>query len=384
LHTVSRAYQPGDEVQINRLYRLITGRDRSAAEFAWEWLDTWAGQGSINLVFDLDREEGDQLIAQYSLIPTPLSLWGRPMVAGKTENCMSHPDYRGTGLYSEHERRCFADEKKKYSFFFTTAGQVTGGAVGKIRTKLGYVPFDDWADYTLWLRTATLRDDIRGFLAAKGGAWETAAPVVSGVVAAALQAYSHLRRRHSCRYRVAVHGTGDAPLEEIAALWERNRLRYGISVDRSVRYLQWRVNDDPHVEHEYLTISGPGGLLGYAISFVQGDTLHIVDLLVDDARPDLFRDLLAAVARRGRELGVVRVRCRVLRRSSLLPRRLRSGGFIDAGIRSPLSIVRGSRPRQFFIYVPEELRDDPRILDHANWYVTGLVLEGLQRTGSRV
>jgi len=32
----------------------------------------------MNLVFDLDREEGDQLVAQYSLIPTPLSVWGRP------------------------------------------------------------------------------------------------------------------------------------------------------------------------------------------------------------------------------------------------------------------------------------------------------------------
>ena len=63
MNTISRPYQPGDEVQINRLYRPIAGRDRSVAEFAWEWLDTWAGRGSMNLVFDLDRDEGDQLAA---------------------------------------------------------------------------------------------------------------------------------------------------------------------------------------------------------------------------------------------------------------------------------------------------------------------------------
>lgn len=379
MHTVSRPYRPGDEVQINRLYRSITGRDRSTAEFAWEWLDTWAGQGSMNLVFDLDREEGDQLIAQYSLIPTPLSLWGRPTVAGKTENCMSHPDYRGSGLYSAHERECFENEKKNYGFFYTTTGQVTGGAVGRVRTKLGYVAFDNWVNYTLWLRTGTLREDLSAIVAAKGTAGKALAPVLSGLLATVLQMYSHLRRRRACGYRVAVHGAADAPLEEIASLWERNRELYGISVDRSVGYLQWRINDDPHIEHEYLTMYGGDGLLGYVIYFVQRETLHVVDILVDGTRTTLFRHLLAALARRGRELRVERIRCLALRRSRLLPRRLRSAGCLDTAVLSPAGFIRGFRPRQFFLYIPEELRDDPRVSDHASWYITELVLEGLPR-----
>ncbi len=379
LHTISRPYQPGDEVQINRLYRSITGRDRSSADFAWEWLDTWAGQGSMNLVFDLDREEGDQLIAQYSLIPTPLSVWGRPTVAGKTENCMSHPDHRGSGMYSAHERECFEEEKKRYSFFFTTRGQVAGGAVGKVRMKLGYLAFDNWVNYTLWLRAGTLHEELRAILAANGRAGTALAPVLSGVLAALLQTYSHLRRRASCGYRVAVHGTADAPLEEIAALWERNRECYGISVDRSVPYLRWRINGDPHIEHEYLAMYGDDGLLGYAIYFVQRDTLHVVDVLVDGKRPALFRHLLAALTRRGRELRVDRIRCLALRRSRLLPRLLRSAGFFDTAVLSPAGFIRGFRPRQFFLYIPEELRGDARVSDHANWYITELVLEGLPR-----
>jgi hypothetical protein len=379
LHTISRPYQPGDEVEINRLYLSITGRDRSAAEFAWEWLDTWAGRGSMNLVFDLDREQGDQLIAQYGLIPTPLSLWGRPTVAGKTENCMSHPVCRGTGLYSSHERECFEREKAKYSFFFTTAGQVAGGAVGKVRTKLGYVPFDNWVNYTLWLRTGTLREELGALVAAKGTIGRKSAPVLGALLTGALQAYSHLRRRHTCGYRVAVHVAAEAPLAEIASLWERNRVRYGISVDRSAAYLQWRVNDDPHIEHEYLTMYGDDGLLGYVIYFVQRDTLHVVDILVDGAHTGLFRHLLAALVRRGRELRVDRIKCLALRRSGLLPRRLRSAGFLDTAVLSPAGYIRSFRPRQFFLYIPEELRGDPRVSDHANWYVTELVLEGLPR-----
>jgi hypothetical protein len=379
LNTVSRRYQPGDEVQINGLYRSLTGRDRSAAEFAWEWLDTWTGQGSMNLVFDLDREQDDQLIAQYSLIPTPLSVWGRPTVAGKTENCMSHPDHRGTGLYVAHERECFEKEKKKYTFFFTTAGEVTGGAVGKVRMKLGYEAFDNWGKYTLWLRTDALREELRAMVAAKPRVGKALAPMLSGLLAPALQLYSHLRRRRTCGYRVAIHGTADAPMEEIAGLWERNREHYGISVDRSARYLQWRINDDPYIGHEYLTMYGGGGLLGYVIYYVDRDTLYVADILVDGAGTALFRHLLAALSRRGRELRVDRIRCLALRRSRLLPRRLRSAGFLDTADFSPAALIRGSRPRQFFLYIPEELRNDPKISDHAGWYITELVLEGRLR-----
>jgi len=379
LRTVSRQYQPGDEVQINRLYRLIAGRDRSVEEFAWEWLDTWAGPGSMNLVFDLDREEGDQLIAQYSLIPTPLSVHGRPVLAGKTENCMSHPDHRGTGLYSAHERECFEREKERYRFFFTTAGEVAGGAVGRVRVKLGYRPFDNWAKYTVWLRTAALREELRAMVAAKGKIGARAAPALAGLLAAALQTYSRLRRRRVCRYRTAVHGAADAPLEEIASLWERNRARYGITVDRTTAYLRWRVNEDPYIEHEYLTMRDDGRLLGYVVAYVDRGTLYVVDLLTEGASTALFRHLLAALLRRGRELGVDRVRCVTLRRSRLLPRRLRSAGFLDIAVLSPAAYVSSRRPRQFFLYVPEELRDDPTVADPAGWYLTELVLEGRLR-----
>jgi hypothetical protein len=380
VRTVSRSYEPGDEAQINRLYLSLTGRDRTPDEYAWEWLHTWNGQGSINLVFDLEREEGDQLIAQYSLIPTPLSVWGRPALAGKTENCMSHPVCRGTGLYSAHERECFEKEKERYSFFFTTAGTVTGGAVGRVRSKLGYVAFDDWANYRLWLRTGALRRDIGQILAAKvpgAGRW---AQALGAALAEALQAYSRLRRPRRCRYRFAAHAAGSEPLEEIAALWERNRAHYGVTVDRRADYLRWRIDEDPHVRHEYLTMRDEGGLLGYAVVFTQDDDLHVVDLLVDGARADLARELLGVVIRRGADLGLARVKCLTLSRSQLLPGWLRGAGFIDFASFSRGNPLKKVPPRQFYLYIPEELRDDSSVTDNAGWYITSLVMEGLPRT----
>lgn len=376
MRTISRTYRPGDEVQINRLYQLITGRDRSRTEYAWEWLETWDGQGSMDLMFDLDREEGDQLIAQYSLIPTPLSVWGRPTVAGKTENCMCHPDHRRTGLYFSHEQEWFEHEKQRYSFFFTTAGQVSHGAVGKIRKKLGYVAFDNWVTYTLWVQTPALREELTAILAAKGSPMKALAGPLGGLATALLQGLSLLRRRRSCGYEAAVHSVGEAPMDQIAHLWERNRERYGITVDRTARYLQWRINDDPYLKHEYLTIRDDDRLLGYAVYHVRHDTLYVVDLLVDGKRTALFRHLLAALAQRGLELGIDRIACSVLRRSPFLPRRLRSAGFLNKAILSPAAFRRSFRPRQFFLFIPEEWRTDPRAADNAQWYITQLVLEG--------
>lgn len=376
MRKISRSYRPGDEVEINRLYKSIAGRDRSAAEYAWEWLDTWAGQGSMNLVFDLDREEGDRLIAQYSLIPVPLSVWGRPTVAGKTENCMSHPEHRGSGMYFSHERECFEQEKQRFSFFFTTAGQVTNGAVGKIRMKLGYVAYDNWAKYALWLREGGLRQELGAIMAAKGTVPRALTPLLSGLATTILLGYSRCRRRRTCGYRVAVHGVAEAPLEQIEVLWEQNRERYGITVDRSARYLQWRINENPYLRHEYLTMFGGDRLLGYVIYYVQHGILHIVDILVDGKRRSLFRHLLAGLVRRGRECQVDSIMCLVLRRSPFLPRRLRSSGFINRAVFSPTGFFKSLHPRQFFLYVPEELRDDPTVARHASWYITELVMEG--------
>jgi len=176
-----------------------------------------------------------------------------------------------------------------------------------------------------------------------------------------------------------VHRAGDEPLEAIAALWARNRQRYGISVDRTAAYLKWRIDDDPHLQHEYLTMSGSTGVLGYAAYFIQHGALHVVDVVVDGARTDLARHLFAAVAHRGRELAVERVQCLTLRRSRLLPRLLRSAGFIDLTVLSPAGYRKSLQPRQFFLYIPEELRTDSRVAAPAAWYVTELFLEGLPR-----
>jgi hypothetical protein len=111
VRTVSRTYQPGDEAQINRLYRSLTGRDRTLEEFAWEWLDTWAGQGSMNLVRPRPRGRSYQQLAN-AASPRAAQRLGRPLM-GKTEELGATLTHRVRAQYPLHDGSALEREKER-------------------------------------------------------------------------------------------------------------------------------------------------------------------------------------------------------------------------------------------------------------------------------
>ena len=342
VRTVSRAYQPGDEVQINRLYLSLTGRDRSARRVRLG-VARHLGRAGEHEPGLRPRPRGRRS-AHRPVQPHPHAAQRLGPARARRQDRELHEPPRSPGhgpvLLSRagvlregegevqlllHHRRPGGGRRRRQG---PQRSSATSRSTTGPTTRCGC------------RRARSARTSARS--SAKG-----ARPARSWRPRLSAPARRRPCRRTAacgaprpCRYRVAVHGAADAPLEEIAGLWERNRARYGITVDRSAGYLRWRVNDDPHVEHEYLTMHGDDGLLGYAIAFVQGDTLHVVDVLVDGARTELFRDLFAALIGRGRELRLTRIKCLALRRSVLLPRRLRSAGFVDT------SLSRAGRPAQ--------------------------------------
>ena len=283
---VDRKYLPGDEHQINRLYQRITGIIRSESEYRWEWINTWKGQGSIWLMFDKDRESKDQLVGQYSLIPTPFSFWGAPFLAGKTENCMCHPDYRSKGIYFTHEKECFQDAKNIFDMFFTTTGDVSGGAVGAIRRKLGYTAFDSWSQYVYVLNNDAMNKKIKNFLAIKSRLKPDIIKQVSKILSKAFVAYFKIfNTRRRCN-EINILNKDDVPLDLIEEFWNKNRTAYGITVERSYEYLNWRINKNPYFEYSYLTYMFNGRIAGYIIFYMPKDGhISISDIIADNKDP---------------------------------------------------------------------------------------------------
>jgi len=288
----TRTYQPGDEVLINNLYKIVANIDRNKQEYEWEWIDTWDGPGFVRLMFDNEREEENRLVAQYSLIPTPFSFWGHPYVAGKTENCMCHPDYRGKGIYFPHEKKSFEEARQRFQLFFTTNGNATKGAPGAVRRKLGYIAFDSWV-YCLYVTNHTqfskflmsgLKRDMHSdprFL-----------KILISLMSRIIYAYYALYPRKKNRHEVRLHGEKDALLIDIERLWNRNKAEYGISVDRTTSYLDWRINRNPYYDHQYLCAYDGENLIGYIIFHKSRGIIRIIDILADRKDNAIFSDLI--------------------------------------------------------------------------------------------
>lgn len=108
----------------------------------------------------------------------------------------------------------------------------------------------------------------------------------------------------NCGWSIAEH-KGDCD-EEFTELTCAVRSDYGICVERSAQYLNWRYLRHPVVRHELLTARCENALMGYVVFSQTGEDAKIVDLFgVGDAT--MWTALVAQVVARLHARGVVTV-----------------------------------------------------------------------------
>lgn len=372
---LQRPYQPGDEVGINKLYKLITGRERSDEQYRWEWVHTWCGQGSIWLAFDEDRAPDDQLIMQYSLIPTPFSVRGESYLAGKTENCMSHPDLRGKGHYFLHEQKYFEEAKKRFQIFFTTTGNVARGAPGAVRRKLGYKAFDSWVNLSFQLnKLPAYNNNGKSLL---GKTWNGILPYIRNI----RHCYCSLFIPKQTDPNMIIMEEHQAPLMEIEQLWEKNKYLYGITVERTSKYLHWRINKNPYFQHKYLLYRQGKSLKGYVIfCILKGNILKIVDIFADDKDERIFKSMLKQLIFWAVENQMDVIQCLTSSKNLFLRRVFSSCGFLPRfNISRFMNFYKTNLSQRlpFHVFISDSVvNTHPDILNTGDWYMTELVFEG--------
>lgn len=373
---IQRPYEAGDEVNINKLYRLITGRGRNIEEFCWEWIHTWNGQGSMWLAFDEDREQGDKLIMQYSLIPIPFSFWGKSFLAGKTENCMCHPDCRGKGEYFQHEKESFKEAKNQFDLFFTTAGDVTKGTVGVIRRKLGYVAFDAWTQYVFCLNPKYLRILVKSKLQQKNKIFLFLAKGLITVISHIFVLYFRLQISPRPVADIRLFNKHEAPLDEIEHFWNRNKSTYMITVDRHNSYLKWRINQNPYHDYKYLLYYKDDNLVGYAIYLINNkNSFVITDILAENRDMSIFSDIVTYLIWNGKDMAADAVTCGTLVNNEILHDLFSRKKFLNLYKLRKLTESK-ENTNAFHVYISPEINSRKNPLDPRNWYVTDLVKEG--------
>ena len=349
----------------------------------WEWVNTWDGQGGIWLVFDNERNSEDQLIAQYSLIPTPLSFFGKKYIAGKTENCMSHPDIRGKGIYFPHEKKYFEIAKNRFKVFFTTTGNVAKGTPGRIRKKLGYRAFDDWVSYRVLIKSKLPSGSLTPMFPLFIKKNRMIGKILAFFFSILLRGIPR-PPKFTLTSQLKIFNDMDVSFSQIEDLWEQNKSRYGITVDRSALYLKWRLKDNPYHNHTFLCYYQNDRMVGYAVLVLELNTFLIIDIFADRMNKYIFQNLLHAVRKYAFQKGIVQVKCNTIKRSKFLISVLKSAGFYNMGdLLNKYCRKKPKNPKQIFIYISEEIdiKGDP--WNNENWFLTDLVKEGRSYTERR-
>lgn len=250
-----RAWRPGDEVAILDLFGIVFGKSMTESFWRWRYLDHPAGGPMIALVWD-----GDRLAAHYAASHAPLVIDGTPTKAALSMTTMTHPDYRGQGLF-----------ERSASVLYDQISAVGVEVVWGFPNRNSNVPFRRKLNWDAIADIPVLTCDLR---------------------------------------TVPSHKSSE--LVEVPAIDPRFDLVAGNTEgwrgDHRASYLAWRIDRNPVNTYIILTLPASAGLDGYAILKPYGAAdLDLVALAATDDRafPQLISGVLAAAASRGAQ----RVNC---------------------------------------------------------------------------
>jgi len=225
-------YQPGDESQILKLFRQSFGHDLGEQVWAWRFRDNPAGPGVIDLSWD-----GDILAAHYALSSVVLRIDGHDRLTGLSVTAMTHPNYRGRGLFPILAR--------------STHARMTGLGMAMV-----------FSFPNRWVAH-------RGFIRDLG--WID----IHEVPTFRLPLTSHLSLPAPRDNIVELQGFDD----RFDRLWDRVKDDYQIIVRRDRRHLQWRYVWNPVEQYRILAYLDAGDVLGYAVLKRYQEEFHVVDIL---------------------------------------------------------------------------------------------------------
>lgn len=231
-----RDYQSGDEHHILNLFSDVFDRQMDLAYWRWRFLDSPFGSGIIKLAFD-----DGKLIGHYAVTPLHVQVAGRLLKGGLAVTAMTHPAYRGKGIFAQLGEEVFA-------------------ACEQRGVKLVY-GFPNSSIYHLHLKEhgwkgfgklSMLQRDLR-----KGPARANKAVSICQI------------------------DTFDGRVD---LLWDRLKNSYQVIVPRTKQFLNWRFVEHPITTYPKITVTDAHDrMLGYLVlkTYDAGDITkgHIVDML---------------------------------------------------------------------------------------------------------
>ena len=246
-----RQYQPGDERDILELFEKSFGRKLSIDYWRWRFAENPAGPAVIYLAW-----AGNVLAAHYAVSLVTLHVGGHDVTTALSGTTMTHPDYRGLGLFPVLARLTYQEMARR------EMALVWG--FPNANSHRGFIQDLDWKDIC---EIPTMRVTISGRV------MTDPSPGVSEIT--------------------------DIDSARFDRLWQAVSARESVLVKRDAQYLKWRFSANPSEKYRVVACMEGDSLRGYAIFKRYKDELQIVDLLVE--QPDIAQQLAYGIGKIGRE-----------------------------------------------------------------------------------
>jgi hypothetical protein len=361
--------------ELNTLYNLVFNKHRTLEQFSWEFRDGPYG-GAYQWI---GHDENDRVIAHWGVLPNYLAIGGKIVKAGKQENAMIAPEYRGKGLYSGFQRKSVEKAwREGYSLPWCTLS-----AAAYVHVKAGFKPVGEISNLVCKANPSLAGFLGKFFLVSINNAaqWNlNNTRRLLRTVITILRRYKTNVQEGNREFKIRIEDFDEAKFNSFLRKWYSERgdnfnNKSNITIARDYPYIEWRFIKNPHVNHRLnMILSDRDGVSGYLVWHRVLETVYIDDLLLLDQYfvPDCLRMLFSCLRADIDFQKALIVDFLTLRDSPMFDLLL-SAGFC------PLS-ERSSDLRKYLLVCPsEDLGSDiiNFILKPSNWYVTRIFTEGL-------
>ncbi len=193
-------FKKGDEHHILELFNIVFKRPMKLSSWYWRFQNNPAGKYMIKLMW-----EGDQLIGHYAVSPVVLNVNGIKQLSTLSMTTMTHPDFGRRGIFGKLANALYNDLESNYGVKAIWGFPNSNSHYGFIKNLL-------WKDLGA---ISHLTKNVDGVI-----------PELSNKI-----------------------NTPETFTNEHALLYKEVTKDFGVSIDRSSEYLNWRYIDNPNANY---------------------------------------------------------------------------------------------------------------------------------------
>lgn len=264
------AFVPEDESKILELYVAVFGK--AMARSKWQWL--FVHNAFSRAIVYVAKAGDGRIVGHYAMIPQPFFDGGRGALAALSIQSMVHPSFQKRGILkalAAAAAKQLDEDGVKMGMAF-----LNDESLHVYTTHFGWTPMEGpnpiFVTVLRW--DSSIADALK--LGALGRRWSR---VLAEVARLTFRRAAPRRSFDGTIRRV------DRFDERVDALWERFSASLGRSVDRSARYLNWRLVDNPDLYQIHICEDAGGGMRGFVVTkteFKFGISFgYLVELIFD-------------------------------------------------------------------------------------------------------